>query len=158
MNPRRARRRHLHRLVTIAAALAIASPALMGADRAAASDGSVTGHVHAFPIVAAFTLTTSSIQVGQTVKAEARITNIGTATLRGITVEIRADRAGLAVKAPLVQIGSLKPGKSTTVTWSVCGRTAGSYVLLVHVTQAGTSIDSVARLLLVTPGGKRACS
>jgi hypothetical protein len=143
------------RFVTLAIVVVLALPGTVAGTSGAA--GRVTGRVVASPLGVTLQLALESVRVGQLVKAEARITNVGAVTLRGIAVEIRADRAGLAIRTPTVEVASLKPGRSTTVTWSVCGRVEGSYVLLARVTHDVVQLESEARLLSVTAGGRRAC-
>jgi hypothetical protein len=145
------------RLAALLAALAVAAPMLVHAGPVTGAEGHVGAQVRASPIVVTFTLSAASAQVGQTIKAEASIANIGSATLRNVAVELRADRTGLSFKNPIVTIAQLKAGKSTTVGWSVCGRLAGSYLVLARVTESGQPIDSPARLLTVSPGGRRSC-
>lgn len=120
-----------------------------------ASTGSVAGSVRASPLLVTLGLSAGTAPVGRTIRAEAVVTNMGPAPLRALTVELRADRTGLAIRAPIVQVAQLKPGRSTTISWSVCGRAAGSYVLLAHVTAGGDSIDSAARLLEVVPSTRK---
>ncbi len=55
-------------------------------------------------------------------------------------------------------MAQIKAGKNAVVSWSVCGRLPGTYVLLARVTLDGASIDSPARLLTITPGGKKPCA
>jgi hypothetical protein len=152
------RPRRLAALPVLAAALVVGAPVLLAADPVAGTDAALEGRVRVSAIIVAFALSADSANVGQSIRAEARITNIGTATLRGIAIDIRADRVGLAIKSPTAEVLSLKPGRSTTVTWSICGRNEGSYVLLVRATHAGVSIESAARLLSITAGGRKACS
>ena len=119
-----------------------------------AGSGSVTGHVRASPLTITLTTSANATPTGGTIKAEARLSNLGTTTLRSISVELRADRTGLSIKGAVVTIAQLKPGKVATVSWSVCGASAGSYVLLARATEAGGSVDSGARLLSVVPSRK----
>jgi hypothetical protein len=49
---------------------------------------------------------------------------------------------------------TLKPGKSTTVSWNLCGRVAGTYVVLARGETGGVFVDSPARLLTIRAGPK----
>ena len=142
------------RAVVLAVSLAMALPSpAVGTD----GDGAVEATVRASPLLVTFTVASDSIQVGQSVKAEARITNIGATTVSGFTVELRADPAGLSTKSALHQVGPLKPGKAATIRWQVCGRSAGSYVVLALVTEEGHPMDGAARMLTVRAGGRKSC-
>jgi len=144
------------RFLALAIAVALSQPGTSYASGGSA--GSSRGLVLASPLLVTLTLSTSFASIGQTVKAEARVSNLGSSTLRSTRLELRADGTGLTISRPLNEIGQLKPGKSTSVSWSVCGRAAGSYVLLVRTTVAGIATDSPAQVLTVGPGGRKACS
>ena len=121
----------------------------------ASSSGSVRGAVRIVPITVGLVLDPTSAAVGASVKAKATVTNAaatGSATFR---LELRLDSAGVVVKSG-GNNGSitLKPGRSTTVTWNLCGRAAGTYVVLARAEIGGVFVDSPARLLTIRPGPK----
>jgi len=150
-------RHHSHRriLAITGCAMLVMAGFLPVMPAAAGDAGFVIGSVRVFPLVIELSLGASSIGLGHTTRVEASVTNVGPATVQSIVVELRADPAGLAVRNDVVRIAQLKRGRSTTVSWSVCGAAIGTYVVLARVSAAGASIDSVAQLLSVTPGRRR---
>jgi len=138
-------------------AIVLASSLLAPAFAAAASGRGVTGRVFATPQLVTITLSAGSVQVGVATRAEATVQNLGASPLNSIKVELRADHAGLVIGDPIRDVNSLKGGKSATLSWTVCGKAAGSYVLLARVTANGIAVDSLARVLVVVSGGKKAC-
>lgn len=145
------------RVLLLALALAMALPGSVAGAGGSGGSGSVGGHVRASPILVTLSLWAASAPLGQSVRVEARVLNLGKTTLRSIAVELRADGSGLVIARPATEIGQLKAGRAAIVSWSVCGSAAGSYVLLARVTVDGLAIDSAARILTITVGGKRAC-
>jgi hypothetical protein len=72
-----------------------------------------------------------------------------------VVVELRFDPVGVVVKSITGKTTfTLKPGKATTVTWNLCGRAAGTYVLLARAQTGGAFVDSPARLLTIRAGPK----
>lgn len=144
-------------MAALVATVALAAPILSSDPAAGADSGAVEARVVVSPLGVGLELRAGSVRVGETVRADARIDNLSSATLAGIVVVLRADPNGLSIKAPTVAIGQLRPGKSKSVAWTICGAIPGSYVLLARVSLAGQSIDSPARVLTVLPGGRKAC-
>jgi hypothetical protein len=128
------------------------SPAV-GVDPAS---GVVVGTVRVNPAIVTLSLSAGTARLGQSIKADVRVTNDGADTLRSVTVELRADRAGLAIRDTLAQVSQIKPGKSVTVSWAVCGRVVGLYVLVARVVVGAASVDSGARLLEITTNARKA--
>jgi len=153
-------RQHRPRRRGPTALVAVLVLGLIGAQSAyGASARQVNGRVTAFPAIVSFVVSPTSAKVGVAVGAGATITNVGGSTLTSIVVELRADVGGLAVNKASQSIAQLKPGKSATISWSVCGRTVGSYVLLARATIGTMSVDSPARVLTITANtGKKNCS
>jgi hypothetical protein len=130
---------------------------LGGAPTALAADGgSISFHMRASPLLIALDLPAAA-QVGQAVKAQATVSNVSKSPVTKVTVEIRFDPVGLRINKTTTEITQIKAGKSATVSWSVCGRLPGTYVLLARVRLDGVSIDSSARLLRIVAGGKKPC-
>jgi hypothetical protein len=124
----------------------------------AAGGGTISSHVRASPLLVVLDLSATGTQVGQPVKAQATVSNLSKSLVKKVTVEMRFDPVGLRINKATTEIAQIKPGKSTSVSWSVCGQLPGTYVLLARVTLDGVSIDSSARLLTVAAGGKKTCS
>jgi hypothetical protein len=142
--------------------LAVALALLLAAWPASASaenhEGSVTATVQISGVVVVLELASNQITVGQSVKAEAFVTNLGAATVRRVDVELRFDESGLGVRGGTTKsISNLRAGATTSVSWNVCGRVSGNYFLLATATVDDIAIDSEARLLVVSPGGRRPC-
>jgi len=146
----------MKRIVAVGLALVlVAAPASIAL---AATSGSVRGAVRIVPITVALALDPSSAAVGAPVKAKATVTNVAPSGSATFTVELRLPASGVVIKGggtggALV----LKAGKATTITWNLCGQTAGSYVLLARAAVVGTHVDSPARLLTVTANAKGKC-
>lgn len=137
------------------ALLLAAWPAAVAAD---SHEGSVTATVQISGVVVVLELATNQVTVGQSVKAEAFVTNLGADTVRRVTVELRFDEADLGVRGGTSKsISNLRAGATNSVSWNVCGRVPGAYILLATATVGDISIDSDGRLLTVTEGGRRPC-
>jgi hypothetical protein len=107
--------------------------------------------VKAAPISVDLALSRSSTAVGKPITAKATVHNAGQRKLAVVTVSLRVDITGLLVKGGTLSISGLKGGRSGAVQWSVCGRSAGTYLLLARATVDGVDVDSPAQLLVVTP-------
>jgi len=127
-----------------------AAPVALGA-----SSGSVRGAVRIVPITVGLVVDPSSAAVGAAVHAKATIVNASPSVTASVVVELRLDPVGVVVKSVTGKTSfTLKPGKSSTVTWNLCGRAAGTYVLLARAQTAGVFVDSPARLLTIRAGPK----
>jgi hypothetical protein len=139
--------------------LALALMSLLSVPAAAGADaGVIAGRVRASPLVVTLELSSASAITGRSAQASATVTNIAGATIRSIVVALRADSTDVRIGKGSIAISQLKGGKSATVSWTVCGRTPGTYVLLARVTADTWSVDSDARILTILPGGKKACA
>lgn len=137
---------------------ALVTSSLLGAPVVLAEGGgAVSGVVRANPLVVTLELSTTTAAVGQAIQARATVSNLGPTTIRGIRVELRVDPSGLRLVKAAIDLAQLKAGKSSTVTWAVCGRVVGSYVLLARATAGGASIDSQAQVLTISSGGRKTC-
>ena len=157
-------RRGLRRLVVAATVVAVglAPAGLLGTPGAAGATEPATGGVDASlrvsPLAVALTLVPDQAGVGRRVRARVAVTNLGPTAISGVTAEIRLDRDGLVIAgSAVVVIGRIRPGQTASVSWSVCGRLAGQYLVLARATLDGASVESPARLLTITPGGRRSC-
>jgi hypothetical protein len=81
--------------VALVATLVMVATVAAATDAAGADGGAVVAQVRASPLRVAFSLRDDSVRVGQDVRAEARIDNIGSVALLAIALELRADRTGL---------------------------------------------------------------
>ncbi|HEX5012931.1 MAG TPA: hypothetical protein VFV72_02140 [Candidatus Limnocylindrales bacterium] len=121
----------------------------------AASSGSVRGAVRIVPITVGLVVEPSSAATGASVRAKAMVVNASTSVTASVRLELRLDRVGVLVKAEAGKTSfTLKPGKSTTVSWNLCGRVAGTYVVLARAETEGVFVDSPARLLTIRAGPK----
>jgi hypothetical protein len=118
----------------------------------AATEGSVTGRVLISPVAIDLVITPSTAQVGTSVIAAATLRNLGSVALSKISVRLRAP-SGLAIQPSGARsVQGFAPGTSTALSWSVCGRRPGSYLVFAEASYSGTVVDSPARLLTVTAG------
>ena len=90
-------------------------------------------------------------------QAQATVSNVGSSAIREIQVAFRVDPDGLRVNRGIVDLAQVKAGKSAVVSWSVCARVAGTYVVLARATADGASLESPARVLTIAPSGRRSC-
>jgi hypothetical protein len=140
----------------LAVALALFLAAWPASASADSHQGSVTATVQISGVVVALELASNQITVGQSVKAEAFVANLGGATVRRVDVELRFDESGLSVRSGTSKsISNLRPGATSSVSWNVCGRASGAYLVLATATVDDTTIESEARLLTVSEGGGR---
>jgi uncharacterized membrane protein len=150
--PRRARR-ILATLVAVSA-LFTTPISVIRAD----GSGSIAGHVEVSPLLVTLTMSAGESVVGRPIRADVVVMNAGPAQVSNIIVELRSASDGLRIKKSTRQtISKLKPGQGSSVSYTVCGRTPGNYVLLARATLNGLSVDSPARLLTIAPGNERGC-
>ncbi len=123
----------------------------------AGSEATVTGRVRVSPLTLLLELSTANATVGQTLQAQATVSNVGSSAIRDIQVELRVDPDGLRVNKGIVDLAKIRAGNSAVVSWAVCARVAGAYVLLARATAGGASIESPARVMTIAPGGRRSC-
>ena len=140
-------RRRPHRISAsvISVVLALAVPNGIRADTA-----SVTATVQVGAVLISLDLSASEATLGHPIRARATVTNVGDATLSDIAVELRSDADGIRIRGAEGQvIARLRAGRHETLSWTLCGRQVGSYVLLARVTVGGLSLDSEARVVSV---------
>ncbi len=123
----------------------------------AGSEATVTGRVRVSPLTLLLELSTSTATVGQKLQAQATVSNVGASAIREVQVELRVDADGLRVNKNIVDLAQIKAGKSAVVSWSVCARVAGTYVVLARATADGASLESPARVLTIAHGSRRSC-
>lgn len=139
-------------------AAAVAASVLLAAAPGAAGPGSVAASVVVDPLAVELTLSRDAVQVGQTVRARASVTNLGSSSLERVALELRLEPSGLLVRGGTTRtVGTLRPGKSAGSSWSVCPQQPGRYLLLAHATAPPFAADSAARLLAVA-GGTASCT
>ncbi len=123
-----------------------------------AESASINAAVRVMPLAISLELSTSEAKVGDAVRARATITNLGPTRVSKVSIEVRVNASGVRVKEPLVaSIGQLQPGKSGSVSWSLCAVGPGGYLVLARATLGGASVESEARLLTIAGQSKRAC-
>ena len=147
--------RRIGRVAAVVLAALIVGTPMVAAD---GSEGRVTATVIVSPLGVTLDVAASSVPVGKAFQARANVTNGWTSVVRDILVELRLDPVGLAVRQDSQrEIGQIKGGRSASVSWTVCGMSPGSYVLLVQATVDGATVESVARIVTVTDDGRRSC-
>ena len=140
-----------------ALAAVILAAATAGAVNAESS--SIAASVRVQPLEITLDLSSATARVGDTVRAGATVTNVGPTRVSNVTIELRLDATGLGVRGGLTTlIARLQPGRSTTVSWNLCARQAGSYLILARATIDGVAVESEARLLTVSGQRKRGCA
>jgi hypothetical protein len=140
-------------ITIVIAVLVLTSPVVL-----AAGEGSLSATVRVSPLQARLELSATSTQVGKTFKATAVVTNVGPSVVKDVTVDLRLDGAGLVIERPGPKtIEQIKPVKAATVSWMVCAASPGTYLLLAQATVAGETVESAARVVTVTAGGRRSC-
>jgi hypothetical protein len=142
------RRAQVARSAAVAVLLAVAIGGLARADSTA-----ITATVRVADVVVSVRLavSSSSVRVGDTVKATATVVNGGASRLSGVAVSLRVDTTGLRVRgSSTTTFNTIGSGGSRSAQWTVCARQPGTFVLLARVSVAGVSVDSPAALLQVT--------
>jgi hypothetical protein len=135
--------------LSLVVVLAAAPVALAG------SSGTVRGAVRIVPITVGLVVEPTSAVIGAAVHAKAIVVNASASVTAAVRVELRLDRLGVVVKSETGKSSfTLKPGRSTTVSWNLCGKVAGTYVVLARAETEGVSVDSPARLLTIRAGPK----
>jgi hypothetical protein len=118
----------------------------------------VTASVRVSPITVALDLSASTVRVGQAVTARVIAINVSSQTVRSVTLGLRFERAGLALRgATSSRLTQLKAGRAGEVSFKLCGAAVGSYLVLAQADVGGSTIESPARLLVVTDGRHTKC-
>ena len=80
----------------------------------------------------------SQIRVGEEVMVSAEVANGSGEALRSARLILHVDEVGLHVQGGSVRVvGRIASGSSASVTWSVCAKRPGNYLLLSTVDSAG---------------------
>jgi len=125
----------------------------------AESSASIEATVQVAAIDVQLALSASSARVGDKLRADATVTNLGSSRLATIEVELRVDTAGLGIKGNgKTTVSKLAAGRSATVSWSICALQPGNYVVQARAVVAGVAVDSQARLLAVTGVRRKGCT
>ena len=125
----------------------------------AESSASIEATVQVTSIDLQLALSASSARVGDKLRADATVTNLGSSRLASIDIELRVDTAGLGIKGNgKTTVSKLAAGRSATVSWSICALQPGSYVVQARALVAGVAVDSQARLLAVTGVRRKGCT
>jgi hypothetical protein len=137
----------------LALALTVPVPVARGSNGA-----SVQARVEISPLVVELSLSVDHARVGERVQARATVANLGDVDLQRVTVALRVDHDGIVLQNREQQtLPKLMSNKSGSVMWSLCGRQAGTYVVLASATLGDVSVDSEALLLTITAGRGRPC-
>jgi hypothetical protein len=151
--PRPPSRRWRFLVLAIALLVAVtpASPAR------AADEVGVVATFRILPITVALDLPASTIRVGQSATARVLVTNQAATTVRSVTLSLRFEPVGLVPKgATSARLTQLKGGKVGEASFKLCGAAVGAYLVLAQAQLDGVTIESPARLLVVTEGGRSA--
>jgi hypothetical protein len=120
-----------------------------GATRAA-TEGSVTGRVLVSPIAIDLVIRTGPERGGSSITASADLRNLGPTVVPRITVRLRT-ATGLGVRpARDLSVRRLAPGAGASMSWSLCARLPGAYIVFAEATCGGVVVQSPARLVVFT--------
>lgn len=124
-----------------------------------AESTSINASVRIASVEVTLSLSTLAARVGDTVRAQVAVTNLGSTLLSTVTVELRGDSPGLSVRgAVTATVSRLKAGHTTTLTWKLCALQEGNYVVLARATADGASVDSTARVVSIAGRRIRGCT
>jgi hypothetical protein len=142
----------------VAAVLVVALSVQSGTALGSAG-GTVDARVTISPLTVVLALGSSEAPAGSRIQARATVANLGPLAVGPIVVTLRADRDGIAVRGSDLTktIRRLAGGKASTVSWVICGREPGGYVLLASAALGEVSIDSPAVLLTITGTAGASC-
>jgi hypothetical protein len=144
--------RGLVRAILIATAVSMVASGAVAAAVDGASEGTIDGRVLISPLALTLVISPPTIHVGDLASALVTASNQGVAPLGRISVRLRA-ASGLIVRGRQPQtILSLAPGGNGFVSWSLCGRTPGAYVVFAEASVGSLVVDSPARLVTVLAG------
>jgi hypothetical protein len=138
-------------MIPRAALILVALGLLAGVARGGESE-SLSASVVASPLALSLTLSASQASVGDEVTATASATNLGSAPLSGVELELRVDPLGVVVGGGPKRTVSIAGSSSSTASWPVCGLAPGSYVVLVSGKLGPVTVESAAQVLDVLPG------
>jgi hypothetical protein len=142
------------RATVLAALLALLTAGSLQAE----SSASISASVQVAAIDVELALSAASARVGDKVRADAKVSNVGSTRVADVVVEVRVDTAGLGVKGGKTTISRLAAGRSTTVSWTLCALQPGNYVVQARAVVAGVAVDSEARLLTVAGIRRKGCT
>ena len=110
----------------------------------------VTGRVAVSPVTVALDVTARRGHHDATTQARATITNLGATSIERVVVVLRASPDAVSIRPDREQvIRRLAAASGSTLTWTVCGRSPGSYELTARITIGGATLVSPPRVLIV---------
>jgi hypothetical protein len=130
--------------------LAVPSPSVAG------GTGSVHASVTVQGLAAALELSKQTAVVDQPVQARVTITNLGPDVLGPVSIELRFDPGGIALRGPARKtIPAIEAEGRAVVAWTIRGRQPGSYLILAQAAADGVTVESAGRLLTIVEAGAR---
>ncbi|HEX5013494.1 MAG TPA: hypothetical protein VFV72_04970 [Candidatus Limnocylindrales bacterium] len=137
----------------LAACVAVLPSLVVAADNAI-----INATVTVAPIVVTVSISATQAAVGERVQARATVTNLGPSAVGPIELTLRANSDGIRIQGDALKTTRrLAAGKEWGVSWNVCGRVAGAFVLLATARLGQASIDSEAHVLTVTSRPGHTC-
>ena len=144
MSEARAKRLAVALLSTV---LVAPSPAVAG------GTGSVRASVTVHGLAVTLELSKQTAFVDQPVQARVTITNLGPDVLGPVSIELRFDPGGIALRGPdRKTIPAIEPENVAAVAWTIRGRVPGSYLILAQAAVGGVIVESAGRLLTIVDG------
>ena len=137
--------------------LAVAWSVAASAGAQAATGDSVTAHVLMSPVALDLTITPSTAKAGAWVGALVTVRNIGPAGLARVAVRLRAPTGLVLRPASARSIRRLAAGSTKALSWALCGRAPGAYLVFAEASFDGIIVVSATRLVSIT-AGSGACS
>jgi subtilase family serine protease len=137
----------------LAVVLAVATAGSTNAESA-----SIEATVRVMPLAISLDLSTSQARVGDSVRARATVTNLGSVRVSNVVIELRVDAAAVSVRGALAStIPRIQPGHAASISWNLCATRTGNVLILARATVDGASIESPARLLTISGQRNRGC-
>jgi hypothetical protein len=151
--------RGLVRAIVISTAVSMVASGATAAGVDGASEGPLDGRVLMSPLAISLEIAPSTVRPGELAGGRVTVTNLGPIALSRISIRLRFPSELLLRGRQPLSVRRLASGASASVTWLLCGRTPGSYLVFAEATFGSTFgslvVDSPARLLAVRPGTGR---
>lgn len=123
-----------------------------------AESASIEATVRVMPLAISLDLSTSQARVGDSVRARAIVTNLGSARVSNVVVELRVDASAVSVRGGLAStVPRIQAGHAASISWNLCAIRTGNVLILARATLDGVSIESPARLLTISGQRNRGC-
>jgi hypothetical protein len=114
-------------------------------------------HIKLEPLRVVLQLEKSVVKIGTRTQAVARVTNVGATKIGNVTALLQTQSHLVVVPGGSQALGTLSPGATVRVAWTVCATAASTYVVTAKAsgTTPASAVLDYARAALQASGSSR---